>query len=90
MQWDGDTKPQKTAWFVRDSKRYWISDAATYSCLRKHGADVKRLPNYALDVIDDQHGQWAACIAGLEDHIVQWNDDPNLPKTAWLVRDGKR
>ena len=90
VQADNDSGTQKTSWLVRDGKRYWISDTDTFECLNKNGAVLQKLPRYALDVIEDQNNQWAACIPGLEGDIVQWKDDPNVPKAAWLVKDGKR
>ena len=94
VQWDGDTKAQKTAWLVRNGKRYWIPDAYSYYCWQSQGApgpDV--LPSYELDSMPDQTGQQAQCIrpaSTYEGHIVQWDGDTNAQKTAWLVRGGKR
>ncbi len=63
VQWDGDTKTQKTAWLVTpDLRRLWIPDGGTYWCLRNRGLggpDV--LPAGVLDRLADQRGQWAAC-----------------------------
>ena len=63
VQWSGDTKAQKTAWYVTpDYKREWIPDSATYNCLKSHGApgpDV--LPAATLNKLPDQNGQWVPC-----------------------------
>lgn len=63
VQWDGDTKVQRTAWLVTpDLKRLWIPDIATYNCLKAQGApgpDV--LPAATLDQLTDQTDLWAAC-----------------------------
>jgi len=63
VQWDGDTKAQKTAWFVTpDNKRLWIPDTATYWCLKNQGAaGPVRLPAGTLDALPDQKGIWAGC-----------------------------
>ena len=38
VQWNGDTKPQKTAWLVGpDLHRRWIPDISTYNCLKSRG-----------------------------------------------------
>ena len=94
VQWDGDTKAQKTAWLVRSGRRYWIPDTETFGCLKTRGApgpDV--LPSYVLDSLPDQLGQHASCVppaSAYEGHIVQWDGDTKAQKTAWLVRSGKR
>ena len=66
VQWDGDTKPQKTAWLVGpDLHRRWIPDIATYNCLKAHGApgpDV--LSSSILDALPDINGVWAVCDSG--------------------------
>lgn len=63
VQWDADTKSQKTSWLVgSDLKRRWIPDAATYSCLKARGApgpDV--LPSSVLDLLPDITGTSAVC-----------------------------
>jgi hypothetical protein len=65
VQWDGDTKPQKTAWLVMPNlHRHWIPDSATYSCLKAQGApgpDV--LPSSILDQLPDDNGVAATCAA---------------------------
>jgi glucosylceramidase len=95
VQWDGDTKPQKTSWIVQGGKRYWIPDSFSYYCWKNQGAlgpDV--LPSYVLDALPDQVGSIGGrCIppvSNYEGHIVQWDNDPNGQKTAWLVRGGRR
>ncbi|MDA0183650.1 CHAP domain-containing protein [Solirubrobacter phytolaccae] len=63
VQWDGDTKGQKTAWLVgQDGKRRWIPTSALYYCLKGHGVpgpDV--LPAARLDEYPDLTGQWVTC-----------------------------
>lgn len=63
VQWSGDTKAQKTAWYVTpDYKREWIPDIATYDCLKGDGAqgpDV--LPAAELNQLPDQTNQWVPC-----------------------------
>jgi hypothetical protein len=63
VQWSGDTKAQKTAWYVTpDYRREWIPDIATYNCLKSHGVpgpDV--LPAATLNRLPDQNGQWVPC-----------------------------
>ena len=63
VQWDGDTESQKTAWLVGpDGHRRWISDIATYNCLKANrapGPDV--LSSFALDRLPDLTNVWAVC-----------------------------
>jgi surface antigen len=64
VQWDGDTKAQKTAWRVgADGRRHWIPSTSVYWCL--HNAGVVGpyvLPSTVLDtVIPDRNGSWASC-----------------------------
>lgn len=81
VQWDGDTKTQRTAWYVISDaghpRRNWIPDSATYYCLKRRGApgpDV--LPSSVLsNVLIDQIGVKASCNDG------QGGSDPP-PATA--------
>ena len=63
VQWDGDTKKQKTAWLVgQDGKRRWIPTSAIFYCLKGLGVpgpDV--LPAQRLDEYPDLNGQWVNC-----------------------------
>ena len=63
VQWDGDTKAQKTAWLVTpDLRRLWVPDASTWNCLKSrayHGPDL--LQSSALHRLPDQTNMWAAC-----------------------------
>jgi hypothetical protein len=64
VQWDGDSKAQKTAWLVGpDGRRRWISNIATYNCLKANGAagpDV--LGSWQLDhIVPDSKNVWAVC-----------------------------
>jgi hypothetical protein len=66
VQWDGDTKAQKTAWLVVDEggalHRHWIPTIALYWCLKNSGApgpDV--LPAAELSALTDDTGVQATC-----------------------------
>ena len=74
VQWDGDTKPQKTSWRVgADGRRHWLPSTSVYSCLVNGGvAGPYVLPPSVLDtVIPDLNGSWASCGADVNgDGIV--------------------
>ena len=67
VQWDGDTKAQKTAWLVVNPnghvKRNWIPDIATYSCLKNRGAPGPDVLSAAVlsNELPDETGVWATC-----------------------------
>ena len=63
VQWDGDTKAQKTAWLVGpDGHRRWINDTATYNCLTANYASGPNvLSSFALDRVPDLTNVWAVC-----------------------------
>jgi hypothetical protein len=63
VQWNGDTKAQKTAWYVTpDLRRLWIPDAGTYYCLKGRGvAGPTALSAALLNQLPDQTNQWVAC-----------------------------
>jgi O-glycosyl hydrolase len=63
VQWDGDTKAQKTAWLVGpDGHRRWINNTATYDCLKANGAPGPNvLSSFALDSLPDLTNVWAVC-----------------------------
>src|SRR5262249_41014689 len=63
VQWDGDTKPQKTAWLVTaDLTRHWIPDSSTFYCLEGMGfALYGPISSKLLDQLPDQVGNWAKC-----------------------------
>lgn len=63
VQWNGDSKSQKTAWYVTpDLKRLWIPDVATYNCLKARGAPgPDPLPASVLNQLPDQNARWAPC-----------------------------
>jgi surface antigen len=65
VQWDADTKAQKTAWMVGpDGKRRWIPTIAIYGCLKSHGVPgPDPLPAATLDLYPDLTGQWETCSA---------------------------
>jgi hypothetical protein len=61
--WSGDTQTYKTAWLVGpDGHRRWISDAATYNCLKANGAPgPDALSSTMLDALPDEYNVWAVC-----------------------------
>lgn len=65
VQWDGDTKAQKTAWMVGpDGHRRWIPTIAIFNCLKAHGVPgPDALPAGTLDEYPDLTGQWETCSA---------------------------
>jgi len=67
VQWNGDTKAQKTSWLVWpvSSKlvRYWIPDISTYYCLINEGyPDAGPVSSDILNQLPDQTGQKATCV----------------------------
>lgn len=67
VQWSGDTKTQKTSWYVTsDQRRLWIPDTATYTWLKSIGAPgPTALPTNVLDRLSDQVGFHAAAGNGM-------------------------
>ena len=63
VQWNGDTKAQKTAWYVTsDLRRLWIPDGGTYNCLKGRGVPgPTALSATMLDQLPDQTNQWVPC-----------------------------
>lgn len=63
VQWNGDTKTQKTSWYVSpDLKRYWIPSSSIFYCLEGQGiVNAGPLSSQILDQLQDQTGQWAKC-----------------------------
>ena len=63
VQWNGDTKQQKTSWLVTsDLKREWIPTSAIYNCLVTEGATGPvSLSSSILNQLTDQTGVWASC-----------------------------
>jgi hypothetical protein len=63
VQWNGDTKTQKTSWYVApDAKRLWVPDTTTYNCLKSHGVPgPDSLSSQILDRLPDQRGRWVPC-----------------------------
>ena len=63
VQWDGDTKAQKTAWLVTpDLRRLWIPDGGTWYCFKARGyVGPDLLQTSTLDRLPDQTNMWAAC-----------------------------
>jgi hypothetical protein len=79
VQWDGDSKSQKTSWLVTaDAKRYWIPDSSTFNCLKANNyPEAGALPSAILDQLPDQHNQWVSC-SGIEVKTVRNN--PKAPE----------
>lgn len=65
VQWDRDTKAQKTAWLVGDDgRRRWIPSIEIYTCLKNNGVPgPTALPAAVLDQLPDLNGVWATCAA---------------------------
>jgi len=63
VQWSGDKKAQKTAWYVGpDLHRRWIHDISTYNCLKAAGAQgPDLLASSMLDQLPDLNNVWATC-----------------------------
>ena len=63
VQWEGDTKTQKTAWLVGpDGHRRWINNIATYNCLKGNGAPGPNvLTSWELNQMPDLTNVWAVC-----------------------------
>lgn len=63
VQWDHDTKAQKTAWLVTpDLKRLWIPDIPTYNCLIGLGVPpAVRISSKLLDQLPDLTGRSVLC-----------------------------
>jgi murein DD-endopeptidase MepM/ murein hydrolase activator NlpD len=77
VQWNGDTKPQRTSWLVGnyDLKRRWVPNVRTYNCLRARGvADAGARPAATLDRLTDVSNVWAQCPFG----DVDYNGKVNL------------
>jgi hypothetical protein len=94
VQWDGDTKPQRTAWLVTpDLERLWIPDGGTYNCLKSRGAAGPDLLQPAvLDRLTDQTNMWAACGDTLATNRVlrrnMYLKSADGRYTLWLQGDG--
>lgn len=65
VQWDGDTKAQKTSWLVMpDGRRHWVADISNYNCWRALSAgDKGPQPSSILDGVIPDSGQTAWCPA---------------------------
>lgn len=63
VQWEGDTQAQKTAWLVGpDGHRRWISNIATYNCLKSNAAPGPNvLTSWELNRMPDLNNVWAVC-----------------------------
>jgi O-glycosyl hydrolase len=76
LQWNGDTKAQKTAWLVgADGYRRWIPNGSVYNCLiydaGMQGPDVEA--SGALDKYINLNNVWATCGAG--DYLMGTNSE---------------
>jgi hypothetical protein len=78
VQWDGDTKAQKTAWLVGlDGRRHWIPSTTDYWCLVNGGVPGPYLlPSSVLtSIVPDDPGSQAPCGGDLNgDGIVNFLD----------------
>lgn len=78
VQWNGDTKAQKTAWRVgADGRRHWIPSISDYWCLVDGGVPGPyQLPSDVLtNVVPDDPGSQAPCGGDLNgDGIVNIKD----------------
>jgi surface antigen len=94
VQWDGDTKAQKTSWLVTpDLRRLWIPDTGTYYCLKARGYPGPTvLSASVLDQLTDQTNMWAACGDTLAVNRVlrrnMWLKSSDGRYTLWLQGDG--
>jgi hypothetical protein len=73
VQWNGDTKAQKTSWLVGpDLKRRWIPDIATYQCLTGNGltAWTSPLSSSTLNQLPDLANVWARCSGSWAGYVV--------------------
>ena len=63
VEWDGDTKPQKTSWFVgSDGNRRFIPDLPTFQCLHDAGAgNSYNVTSDILNFLPDLTGVQATC-----------------------------
>jgi hypothetical protein len=63
VQWNGDTKAQKTAWLVGDDlHRRWIPTIAVYQCLKAQGVPGPvALSSSVLNELPDLTNEWATC-----------------------------
>jgi hypothetical protein len=63
VQWDGDTKAQRTSWRVgSDGRRRWIANGQVYNCLIAGGVrGPVALPAATLDRLVDINGSTAPC-----------------------------
>jgi len=78
VQWNGDTKAQKTTWRVgADGRRHWIPNSSVTSCILQGGAATGPyvLSAAVLNTIPDDTGSQASCGADLNgDGIVNIKD----------------
>jgi glucosylceramidase len=63
VEWDGDTKAQKTSWFVgSDGFRHFIPDLPTFQCLHDAGAgNAYNVTSDILNLLPDLNGVNATC-----------------------------
>jgi hypothetical protein len=94
VQWEGDTKAQRTAWLVTpDLRRLWIPDTATWSCFKGRGyVGPDLLQAATLDRLRDQTNMWAACGDTLaKNRVLRRNmylKSSDGRYTFWLQGDG--
>jgi len=86
VQWNGDTKAQKTAWRVgADGRRHWIPSTSVYWCLVNAGVvGPYVLPSTVLDtVIPDRNGSWASCGGDLNGDGIVNVQDLSILESEW-------
>ena len=86
VQWNGDTKAQKTAWRVgADGRRHWIPSTSVYWCLVNAGVPGPYvLPSSVLDtVMPDRTGSWASCGADLNGDGIVNVQDLSILQSEW-------
>jgi surface antigen len=86
VQWDGDTKAQKTAWRVgADGRRHWLPSGSVYSCLVNGGVTGPYvLPSTVLDtVVPDRNYSWESCGADLNGDGVVNVFDLSILESDW-------
>jgi surface antigen len=86
VEWNGDTKAQKTAWRVgADGKRHWIPSSSAYSCLISGGVTGPYvLSSSVLDTdMPDDTNSWASCGADLNGDGIVSAEDLAILKSEW-------
>lgn len=105
VQWNGDRKAQRTAWFVvrvgGKLRRQWIPDIPTYQCLKARGAPGPvPLPAWKLNRLKDMKGVHVRCTPPSPTPPPKSSPapapepspkpTPSKPKTKSVLRDDQR